>query len=123
MHRKATGRPVGESPTRTPETGAKSGVNPHLGSQDAVIRRWFTHSARELPWRQPPAPGPHPGGWGVLVSEFMLQQTPVDRVLPLEGTARAHALQEASTVGRTGALAGKILVEPGAGRGHGHAGE
>jgi len=50
-------------------------------------------------------------------------RVPVDRVLPLEETARAHALQEASTVGRTGALAGKILVEPGAGRGHGHAGE
>ena len=82
MHRKTTGRPVGESPTPTPKTGAKSGASPHLGSQDAVIRRWFTHSARELPWRQPPAPGPHPGGWGVLVSEFMLQQTPVDRVLP-----------------------------------------
>ena len=82
MHRKTAGRPVGESPTPTPETGVKSGANPHLGSQDAVIRRWFTHSARELPWRKPPAPGPHPGGWGVLVSEFMLQQTPVDRVLP-----------------------------------------
>lgn len=73
---------MGVSPTPTPETREKSAVNPHLGSQDAVIRRWFTHSARELPWRQPPAPGPHPGGWGVLVSEFMLQQTPVDRVLP-----------------------------------------
>jgi A/G-specific adenine glycosylase len=82
MHRKTTARPVGESPTPSPETGAKGTDNPHLGSQDAVIRRWFTHSARELPWRQPPAPGPHPGGWGVLVSEFMLQQTPVDRVLP-----------------------------------------
>lgn len=55
---------------------------PHLGSQRGRIRRWFSHHARELPWRQPPAPGPHPGGWGVLVSEFMLQQTPVDRVLP-----------------------------------------
>lgn len=73
---------MGVSPTPTPETREKSAVNPHLGSQDAVIQRWFTHSARELPWRQPPAPGPHPGGWGVLVSEFMLQQTPVDRVLP-----------------------------------------
>ena len=57
-------------------------AEPHLGAQDSRIRRWFTHSGRELPWRQPPAPGPHPGGWGVLVSEFMLQQPPVDRVLP-----------------------------------------
>lgn len=38
---------------------------------------WFGRSARELPWR---APGF--GAWGVLVSEFMLQQTPVARVIP-----------------------------------------
>ena len=50
--------------------------------QNRVIRRWFTHRARSLPWRQNPVTGPHPQGWGVLVSEFMLQQTPVDRVLP-----------------------------------------
>ncbi len=37
---------------------------------------------------------------------------PIDRVLPLEETPRAHALQEASTVGRSGALAGKIVIEP-----------
>src|SRR6201993_2737775 len=33
--------------------------------------------ARDLPWR---APGVSP--WAVLVSEIMLQQTPVSRVLP-----------------------------------------
>lgn len=37
---------------------------------------------------------------------------PIDRVLPLEETPRAHALQEASTVGLSGALAGKLVVEP-----------
>lgn len=37
---------------------------------------------------------------------------PIDRVLPLAETAAAHALQEASTVGRTGMLAGKIVIEP-----------
>jgi len=37
---------------------------------------WFEHAARELPWREP---GTTP--WGVLVSEFMLQQTPVSRVV------------------------------------------
>lgn len=36
---------------------------------------WFDAHARELPWRQP---GTTP--WGVLVSEVMLQQTPVHRV-------------------------------------------
>ncbi|MGJ0204985.1 A/G-specific adenine glycosylase [Leucobacter sp. gxy201] len=38
---------------------------------------WFAREARDLPWR---SPGTDP--WGVLVSEFMLQQTQVDRVLP-----------------------------------------
>ena len=37
---------------------------------------WFARSARELPWR-----GPDAGAWAVLVSEVMLQQTPVARVL------------------------------------------
>ncbi|MFK4806362.1 A/G-specific adenine glycosylase [Microbacterium sp. ZW CA_36] len=38
---------------------------------------WYTKNARDLPWRQPGF-----GAWGVLVSEFMLQQTPVNRVIP-----------------------------------------
>ncbi|WP_405375010.1 MULTISPECIES: A/G-specific adenine glycosylase [unclassified Microbacterium] len=38
---------------------------------------WFRANARDLPWR---AEGF--GAWGVLVSEFMLQQTPVARVVP-----------------------------------------
>lgn len=36
----------------------------------------------------------------------------IDRVLPLSETATAHKLQEESTVGKSGALAGKILVKP-----------
>ncbi|MEU8587244.1 A/G-specific adenine glycosylase [Streptomyces sp. NPDC048664] len=39
---------------------------------------WFDEHARDLPWRRPEA-----GPWGVMVSEFMLQQTPVSRVLPV----------------------------------------
>jgi A/G-specific adenine glycosylase len=39
---------------------------------------WYDEHARELPWREPSAPP-----WAVLVSEFMLQQTPVARVLPV----------------------------------------
>ena len=38
---------------------------------------WYRENARDLPWRRPGF-----GAWGVLVSEFMLQQTPVDRVIP-----------------------------------------
>lgn len=39
-------------------------------------------------------------------------RVPIDRVLPLAATAEGHALQEANTVGRSGVLAGKIVVEP-----------
>lgn len=42
------------------------------------ISGWFDAEARDLPWR---LPGRTP--WAVLVSEFMLQQTPVVRVLPV----------------------------------------
>lgn len=38
---------------------------------------WFQAEGRDLPWREP---GFTP--WGSLVSEFMLQQTPVARVIP-----------------------------------------
>jgi len=38
---------------------------------------WFAVNGRDLPWRRP---GFTP--WGALVSEFMLQQTPVNRVIP-----------------------------------------
>src|SRR3954447_20569830 len=39
---------------------------------------WFDEHARDLPWRRPETTA-----WGVLVSEFMLQQTPVARVEPI----------------------------------------
>jgi A/G-specific adenine glycosylase len=50
-----------------------------------VLIDWFSAHARDLPWRRR---GTTP--WGVLVSEIMLQQTPVARVEPvwLEWMAR-----------------------------------
>lgn len=39
---------------------------------------WFAANARDLPWRRPSCTA-----WGVLVSEIMLQQTPVARVEPI----------------------------------------
>lgn len=42
-----------------------------------AVRQWFTANARDLPWRR------NCSAWGVLVSEIMLQQTPVVRVLPV----------------------------------------
>jgi A/G-specific adenine glycosylase len=43
----------------------------------AAATAWYRNHARELPWRAPDATP-----WSVLVSEVMLQQTPVSRVLP-----------------------------------------
>ncbi|WP_144877759.1 A/G-specific adenine glycosylase [Microbacterium sp. 1.5R] len=42
---------------------------------------WYRRSARDLPWRSA-AFREDFGAWGTLVSEFMLQQTPVTRVIP-----------------------------------------
>ncbi|ALV46667.1 Fe-S cluster assembly protein HesB [Arthrobacter alpinus] len=41
------------------------------------IQEWFQREARDLPWRGDCSP------WGILVSEIMLQQTPVVRVRPI----------------------------------------
>jgi A/G-specific adenine glycosylase len=42
------------------------------------ITTWYAANARDLPWRRPGV-----SAWSVMVSEFMLQQTPVARVLPV----------------------------------------
>ena len=44
----------------------------------APILSWYAAHQRDLPWRRPEA-----SPWSVLVSELMLQQTPVARVLPV----------------------------------------
>jgi len=41
------------------------------------VADWYAAGHRELPWRHPEYPA-----WGILMSEFMLQQTPVARVIP-----------------------------------------
>ena len=46
-----------------------------MNSLEKPITQWFAKNKRDLPWR---ATTP----WGVMVSEFMLQQTPVVRALP-----------------------------------------
>jgi A/G-specific adenine glycosylase len=48
-----------------------------LAMHDDVLD-WYAAHARELPWR-----GAGASPWSVMVSEFMLQQTPVARVLPV----------------------------------------
>lgn len=49
---------------------------PTSGIADAITA-WFDANGRDLPWRRDGFPA-----WGTLVSEFMLQQTPVNRVIP-----------------------------------------
>lgn len=41
----------------------------------SVVTQWFRREARDLPWRRPETTP-----WQILVSEIMLQQTPVERV-------------------------------------------
>lgn len=52
--------------------------SPDIERVRRAIVDWYGRSARDLPWR-----GAGASAWGVLVSEFMLQQTPVVRVLPV----------------------------------------
>jgi A/G-specific adenine glycosylase len=52
-------------------------VSSTAGLGDALVD-WYDTAARDLPWRRP---GVDP--WAVLVSEVMLQQTPVARVEPV----------------------------------------
>jgi A/G-specific adenine glycosylase len=44
----------------------------------AAVVDWFGANARDLPWRRPGF-----SAWGTLVSELMLQQTQVSRVVPV----------------------------------------
>ncbi len=56
--------------------GADAGVEARAALGERVAA-WFAAGHRPLPWRASGFPA-----WGVLVSEFMLQQTPVARVIP-----------------------------------------
>jgi len=42
-----------------------------------IVNQWFVAHGRDLPWRRAGF-----SAWGTLVSEIMLQQTPVARVIP-----------------------------------------
>ncbi|MCW2613460.1 MAG: mutY, partial [Frankiales bacterium] len=43
-----------------------------------TLSHWYATAQRDLPWRRPGT-----SAWAVLVSEMMLQQTPVARVVPM----------------------------------------
>ena len=62
---------------------------------EALLQAWFAGHGRELPWRETRDP------YAILVSEVMLQQTQVDRVVPrylawLERWPTAEALAAAT---------------------------
>ncbi|TLH49188.1 A/G-specific adenine glycosylase [Mycolicibacterium neoaurum] len=48
------------------------------GIDPGELLAWFDAAERDLPWRRPGVTA-----WQILVSEFMLQQTPVNRVEPI----------------------------------------
>jgi A/G-specific adenine glycosylase len=54
---------------------------PAAGLLHTRVLEWYDDHARDLPWR-----GLEATPWSVMVSELMLQQTPVARVLPVHAT-------------------------------------
>ncbi len=77
---------LGSQTVPTPPASPSSEPSPERLPADAVdvdalhadVLAWYDEHARELPWR-----GVAATPWSVMVSEFMLQQTPVVRVLPV----------------------------------------
>ena len=55
-------------------SAARPGARPSVlpSALHATVLDWYASNARDLPWRTPAA-----SAWAVMVSEFMLQQTPV----------------------------------------------
>lgn len=84
------------------ETGS---ANPERRS---ALLDWFTESGRGLPWRRTRDP------WAILVSEFMLAQTQVSRVVPVY---RAF-LERFATVDGCAASAPGAVIEAWAGLGY-----
>jgi A/G-specific adenine glycosylase len=71
-------------------------VSRTLARVERLLEEWFAAHGRDLPWRRTRDP------YAILVSEVMLQQTQVDRVVPrylawLERWPTVEALADAST--------------------------
>ena len=86
---------------RTPDELPEGRRAPSLNVESRLLA-WFEASGRDLPWRRTSDP------YAILVSEVMLQQTQVDRVVPryerwLERWPTVEALAEASP--------GEVIVE------------
>lgn len=64
-------------------SGVRDSVERDAAGKDSVLDadllvQWYRGAARDLPWRRPGV-----SAWEILLSEVMLQQTPVSRVLPV----------------------------------------
>ena len=65
--------------SESPRSGESDGGRPpDVGGLPDPITHWYEQNKRDLPWRREGFTA-----WGTLVSEFMLQQTPVTRVIPI----------------------------------------
>ena len=75
---KTRGRPGAAASLRRRRLGLSSGRSRPTGSgaSGAAVLEWGDEHRRDLPWRRTRDP------WPILVSEVMLQQTQVDRVVP-----------------------------------------
>ncbi len=82
-----------------------------LDLMDELLLAWFQANGRELPWRETKDP------YAILVSEVMLQQTQVERVIPrylawLERWPTPAALAAATPARRDPRLARARLQPP-----------
>ncbi len=66
------------------------------GGAPPLVAAWFEENSRDLPWRSADRTP-----WGVLVSEVMLQQTPVARVVPAWTTWMARWPSPAALAGQS----------------------
>ena len=61
---------------RGPLSRRRTAACTSLDAMDEVLSAWFSQNGRDLPWRRTRDP------YAILVSEVMLQQTQVARVVP-----------------------------------------
>jgi len=83
-------------PTSVTSAVDNRAVSERLAHPDDALSAWFARNARDLPWRRTRDP------YSILVSEVMLQQTQVERVIPrflrwLVRWPTAHALAAVDT--------------------------
>ncbi|GAB3273027.1 HhH-GPD family protein [Kineosporia babensis] len=70
--------PTTASAKATRTKGTTTSASKNQNPLHTPIIAWYEANQRDLPWREPGCPA-----WHILISEIMLQQTPVVRVLPI----------------------------------------